>query len=234
MEFKNKNQARLRLVKSDDLDLCNSCSFTAASPLGSEVRPVSISLTDDGSKPITPPISLRVIPVDRRSVMREAQVFIRPNVRHTVLQSQRLPVTEFRENSGMPKPPGMPDHRHSLGERISFWRGKRGLTQKQMAKAVGYSVGALSDLENNRSKRSEKLHLIAAKLRLNAHYLEDGNGEPEAEYPQDPPPEKEEWPFPAVPPAKIKKYGKVARAYIETQIIRAINDIEAEKREKSG
>lgn len=166
--------------------------------------------------------------------MRDAHVFMPPSIRHTVISSQRLPVTEFRENSGMPKPPGMPDHRHRIGDRVRFWREKRDLSQKQLAKAVGYSVSALSDLENDRSKKSEKLHLIAAKLKLNPHYLEDGHGEPESEFPQEPPPDKEEWPFPAVPPVKIKRYNKIERAYLETQLVRAVNDIEAERRNKQG
>jgi transcriptional regulator with XRE-family HTH domain len=229
----NNNQARLRLVKSDDLDLCSSCNLTAASPLGSAVRPVSISLTEEGVSPTESPISANVIPLLRRSVMRDAQdITMSRNIRQPVEISQRLPVTEFRENTPMPKPPGMPGPESTVGARVRFWRVYRKMSRATLCKATGYSSSGLSDLELGRSGGSERLHLIAAALKLNPHYLEDGRGEPEVGYPQDPPPEPEEWPFPAVSRAKIKKYTKIQRSYLETQLIQAMNEVEAERRNK--
>lgn len=236
----NNNQARLRLVKSEDFDLCSSCNLTAASPLGSEVRPVSMSLTEEGVSPTSVPISANVIPLLRRSVMRDAQVIMPPNIRHTVSLSQRLPVTEFRENNDMPKPPGMPGKGSTLGKRVRFWRefrrrqGHEGFTQVAFAKQVGYSPSGLSDLENDRSEQSERSHVMAAKLGLNPHYMDTGEGEPEANFPQDPPPPAEEPLFPSIPRSKFKRYNRIELSYIETAVIKAMNDIETERRNKSG
>lgn len=166
--------------------------------------------------------------------MRDAHVFMPPNIRQAVDSSQRLPVTEFRENTGMPKPPGMPDHRHTIGARVRWWREHRHIPRAALAKKVGYSTSGLSDLELGRSTKSERLHLIAAELRLNAHYIETGYGEPEAGFAQEPPSQPDEWPFPAVPQSRLKRYNRIERSYVETKLVQALNEIEAVRRNKNG
>lgn len=233
---KTTSQARLRLVKSDDLDLCNSYSFTAASPLGSPVRPCSMSLMEEAASPTSAPISDSVMPSPRSSEMREAQVgvAISPSLRRTVELSQRLAVTGFRDNSRMPRPPDMPKNLDTVGARVRWWREKKKFKRPAFAKKVGYSSSGLSDLELGRSNASEKLHLIAAELGLNPHYLETGNGEPEAAFPQEPPPPPNEWPFPAVPLSKLKRLNRVERSFAETSLLEALAVIEAERRNKAG
>lgn len=231
---KTKNQARLRLVKSDDFDLCSSCNASAASPLGSAVRPCSMSLTDDAVSPTMVPISASVIPVPRRSEMREAHEVIPSILRRTVEASQRLPVTEFRDNHGMPRPANMPKDLKTVGDRVRWWRTHKKVSRKDFAREVGYSYSGLADLENNRSNGSEHSHLIAAKLGLNAHYLQTGHGEPEAAYSQEPPPPAEDWPFPAVPPTRLRRMTKIERTYIETRLLEAVAEVESERRNKTA
>lgn len=223
-------QALLRLVKSDNLDLCNSCSFTAASPRGSTVRPVSISLTEDGASPTKPPISASVMPVPRRSEIRDDQVDIGSRLRPAVDISQRLAVTEIRNNLGMPRPPDLPKFK-SIGPRVKWWRKHRGIARKDLAATVGYSVSGLADLENGNSQGSEKLHLIAAELRLNPHYLESDDGEPEADHPQEAPPIAEEWPFPKVAREQLKNLTTVERKFAEMQLLEALSEIEQARRQ---
>lgn len=231
---KQKGQARLRLVKSDDFDLCSSCNLIAASPFGSVVRPHSMSLMADGDSPTKEPIAASVKPVPRRSETRDAHEVMGSSLRPAVVSSQRLPVTEFRDNLGMPIPPDMPKNLTTVGRRVRWWREHRKRSRKWLAKQVGYSYSGLADLENDESGASEKLHLIAAELKLNPHYLQSGSGEPEAEFPQEAPPPPDEWPFPAVPRARLRKLNRIERGYLETEILKALADIESERRNKTG
>ena len=55
---------------------------------------------------------------------------------------------------------------------LSFWRAKRGLTQKALAKAVGVSQGYISELEAGRRRGEPVLFLRLAKaLRLRTEVL---------------------------------------------------------------
>lgn len=227
---KEKGQARLRLVKSDDFDLCSSYRATAESPLGSTVRPCSMSLTVEGASPMSVPISASVSPVDRRSEMREAHVVMPNSIRESVLYSQRLPVTVVRKNVAMPRPKEMPPDLDTVGKRVRWWREHRGVERKAFAKQCGMSPTALSDLELDRTKKGTNLHIIAARLRLNAHYLETGKGEPEAEFAQDAPPEPFQWPFEGIPRTKLERLNRIERAYAETRLQEALLEIEAERR----
>lgn len=230
-------EARLRLVKSDDLDLCSSYNLMAGEPLGSPVLPCSMSLTAEGDNSIRSPISANVMPIRRRSEMKEAKGYedIPPSLRGAVELSQRLPVTVFRNNNGMPRPPEMPKDLNTLGRRVRWWREHRKMSRATLAKRVGYkSVSGLSDLELDESHGSEKLHLIAAELKLNPHYLETGDGEPEAAFPQEAPPPPDEWPFPAISRSRLKRLNKIERGYLETELLKALSDIEAERRNRTG
>lgn len=235
----DRDQARLRLVKSEDFDLCSSWSLNAASPLGSPVRPCSMSLTAEGDRPTTWPIAARVIPMPRRSETRDDHVIaaavICPSLRHAVDFSQRLPVTVIRNNYGMPRPPDMPDNLNTVGKRVSWWRKRRKISRTTLAKKVGYkSTSGLSDLELGESKGSERLHLIAAELGLRAHYLEYGTGEPEADSPQEAPPHPEEWLFPTISPSRLRKLNKIERGYLETEMLKVLADIDTARRSKTG
>lgn len=228
-----KHQALLRREIAET-DLCNSCSLSAASPLGSEVRPFSISLTDDAVRPMSEPICAKVIPFPRRSEMRDAHDVMSGSLRHPVDFSQRPPVTVFRDNLGMPKPVSLPKDLNTIGARVRAWREHRNLSRKDLAKRAGYSYTGLSDLELERSNGSGKLHLIAAVLRLNPHYLETGKGEPEAEFPQDPPPPADDFALAGTTRARLKRLNKIERAYIESKVLEALAEIESERRSKTG
>lgn len=227
--FTERNQPHLRLVESQNLDRCSSNNLSAASPPGSLVRPYSMSLTEEGASPISPPISGNVIPIDRRSLTREAQVVMPNTLRESVTTSQRLPVAVFRENVAMPRPQNMPPDLDTVGKRVRWWRNHRKMSREDLAIQVHIKVSTLGDLENNRQKGSRKLHLIAAALRLNAHYLETGKGEPEAEYAQEAPQEPS-WPFDNLPRSKLEKLNMIERRYLEDRLLDALSDIESERR----
>lgn len=235
---KAKTQARLRLVKSEDLDLCSSYSFTADIPFGSTVLPHSMSLMADGDRSVTRPMAARVMPVPRRSDTTDDQsvsVDMSQSLRLAVDSRQRLAVTVFRDNPNMPRPPDMPNDLDTIGKRVRWWRERRKMARSALAKRVGYkSVSGLSDLELGESNASEKLHLIAATLGLNPHYVQTGDGEPESSFPQEPPPASDEWPFPAVPRTRLKKLTKIERSYAETRLLEALAEIESERRNRTG
>lgn len=190
-----------------------------------------MSLTDEAANPIRSPISASVMPVDRSSEIREAQVVaIDPSIRESVHPRQRRPVTAFRENDGMPRPKEMPSGLDTIGKRVRWWRVHRGHGRKEFAQLCRMSVTALSDLELDRTKKGSSLHLIAAQLRLNAYYLETGKGEPESEYAQEAPAEPPAWPFAGVTRTQIDKLNPIERKYAEVALQQALSDIETERR----
>jgi len=223
------NQARLRLIKSDDFDLCSSYNFSAASPRGSLVRPHSISLTEDGARPTIVPISARVSPVERRSDMRDAHVLMGRSLRVPVDRCQRPPVTALRDNRGMPRPSEMPDNLDTIGARVRWWRRYRRHSVQKFAKMCGMAPSTLTDLELNRTQKGKSLHLIAARLRLHANYLETGKGEPEIDFVQGPS-EDGDWPLPAVQKQRLDDLNMIERAYAENKLLEALADIDAERR----
>lgn len=223
--------ARLRLVKSDDLDLCSSYRATAASPLGSDVRLCSMSETVDGASPTREPISAKVIPMERKSDTREAHVVMGSSIREPVNSSQRVSVSALRNNERMPRPKDMPKEIDlgPPGPRIRWWRKHRKLSPKDLASACGMGTSTLTDLELGRTERGSYLHMIAAKLRLNAHYVETGKGEPELEYAQEAPAD-ESWPLPGVPRAEIAGLNAVELKYAEIALLEALETIRKERR----
>jgi transcriptional regulator with XRE-family HTH domain len=216
-------------IAADSFALCNSYNFTAASPTGADVRPFSMSLTDEVASPISAPISTNVIPFRRRSEMRDDHVSMPASLRDSVVLCQRHSVTELRQNVGMPRPPELPKLT-SVGERVAWWREHRGMSRKELAAEVGSSSSALSDLEHGRTEKGTFLGKIASVLRLNIHYLETGDGEPEAAYPQEPPPKPEIWPFAGISPDVLKRYNRIELSYLETKLHEGVADIEAERR----
>lgn len=231
MKKTQRDHARLRLVWSQR-DLCKSNNLSAASPLGAPVRPCSMSLMDEGASPTSTPICESVMPVERSSDMRMDHVVMAPRVREPEVWCQRAPVSMVRNNGDMPRPSRMPSDLNTVGQRVKWWREWRGLEQVALAKASKIAPSTLSDLENDRQTGSRKLHLIAAALRLNAHYLESGKGEPESEYAQEAPQEPTTWPFAAVTSAQLDKLklNLIERSYVESKLREALDAIEAERR----
>lgn len=225
---KNNPQASL-LSASDDFDLCSSKILIAASPFGSAVRPVSMSLTEDGANPTEAPISAKVIPLPRRSLMRDAHEFMAPNIRPAVQISQRLPVTEFRKNGDMPRPVDMPSDLDTPGKRIAWWRKHRGKTLAQVGAKAKCSTGALNDFERGRSQRFEQLHLVCAYLKLNAFYVDSGRGEPELEYEQEPAGD-EIWPLPGVKAERVAKLDPISKELAAYKFNEILEEIELERR----
>nr|WP_267964128.1 helix-turn-helix transcriptional regulator [Halomonas sp. MCCC 1A11057] len=68
----------------------------------------------------------------------------------------------------------------TIGERVRRARKYAGLTQKQLAEAVGIRQPTLSDLEKGDSRSSAYLVQIARACKVNADWLATGRGEMEA------------------------------------------------------
>lgn len=220
------DHARLRRAKSKHFNLCSSWSAMAASPLGSTVRPVSMSLTEDGASPTDSPISAKVIPLPRRSEMRDAQDGVMgPSLRCAVEASQRAAVTDVRNNASMPRPPDLPSFK-SLGKRIAYWRDKKGLTRRELGNKVGLKYSTIASLENGDSKTTDVLHKFAVALGLNLRYLETDEGDPFAGAP----PPEDTWPFPGIDRKAIEKLGRVHRKYVEIAIKDALRDIDEDRK----
>lgn len=222
-----KSQARLRLLKSDDFDLCNSCNLIAASPLGSAVRPHSISLIDDAVSPTREPISARVRPVPRRSEMRAAHEVMAPSLRRAVALSQRPSVTVIRNTFEMARPKDLPKFAH-VGPRIAYWRKKRDLSRTALGDLVGLKYSTIADLETELSNSTKALYKFAAALRVNLHYLETDDGDPEA----GPPPPLDTWPLPGVQREKLENLDRVERRAVESAIKEVLAEIEEDRRKQ--
>lgn len=233
---KRKDQARLvRLIKSDNFDLCSSYNSTAGMPLGSTVRPHSMSLTEEAESPMRSPISASVIPpFSRRSEMRDAQVceavvVMHPSLRQAVGLRQRPPVTELRDNLTMARPADLPKFK-TLGPRLKYWREKRDLSRRDLGKKVGLKYSTIADIENEHSRATKSLHRIAAVLGLNSHYLETDEGDPEANPEALPPQPNETWPLPGIERKRIADLNRIERKYVESAIKDALAEIDEDRK----
>jgi transcriptional regulator with XRE-family HTH domain len=220
-----KHQPALRR-DSEHLSLCNLSSSSAESPRGASDLPCSISLTADGERAHSAPISAKVIPIGlaRRSEMRDAHVVMGATLRKTVIPCQRQPVTEFRDNSGMPRPLGLPRFA-TLGARIRWWREHRDRDRREFAKTVGIPYSTLADLENDRAASTKKLRKIADELSLRLEYLETDEGEPEVTAA----PGASEWPLPGIPRERLEKLTRTERELLAFKLRDILNDIESDR-----
>jgi transcriptional regulator with XRE-family HTH domain len=182
--------------------VCSFQSSTAASPDGAFWRPLAMSDTVEGAAPIAAAISATVIPFSpaRRSAMRDCHVIMCQSLRDPVTLAQRHVVTGFRETRGMSpeSEQDWPKQGSHIGERIKYWRNKRGLSRKQLGAACGAAASTIGDLENQLQHSSTKTAQLAAALQINPHYLETGDGDPLRQIQQVPP--RHDWPkeFPPV------------------------------------
>lgn len=68
----------------------------------------------------------------------------------------------------------------SLGDRAKETRNELGLSQKEVARRVGFSQATLSDLENNNSFSTKEVARLAAVLGVSPIWLTEGKGEKRA------------------------------------------------------
>jgi transcriptional regulator with XRE-family HTH domain len=133
--------------------------------------------------------------VDLRSEIRDAHVLMSPSLRHPVEQLQRHPVTAFRDPTPMPRPADLPSFK-TLGERIVFWREKRGWDRRELCKRAKIPYSTLAGIEDGEQKTSTKLPQIALALGLNSLYLSTDKGDPDINAPAVIVDDAESWPFP--------------------------------------
>lgn len=68
----------------------------------------------------------------------------------------------------------------TIGKRVAWARKKAGLSQGQLAKAIGVSQPTIWQLENDASKGTKHLVKIAEVCQVSAKWLDDGTGHPKA------------------------------------------------------
>lgn len=86
---------------------------------------------------------------------------------HTINESQRHPITDFHNDAYM----------NTVGDRIKWVRGKRGMERKDLVKASGVPYPTLAGIENGDQKSSTELPALAAALRTPIAFLQTGRGE---------------------------------------------------------
>jgi len=199
--------------RAEMVDLCSSYSLSAASPRGDSVRPVAISPIDEVERPTLSAMSLNVSPSVWRSRIRDAHVSMARTLRHSVITSQRHSVTGIRSNG-----------RVTIGDRVKEWREKRKMTVEHLAQRVGLRPSTIYDLERGDSKSTKKLHVIAAVLRVNVHYLEAGKGSPEDMTAPDQPMQSG-WPF-KFDRARFDNLSAKDRGTIEATVLALVEQLE--------
>lgn len=141
---------------------------------------------------------------------------------------QRLPVTEFRHTDHMPRPIDLPAF-NAIGARVRYWREKRKISRKDLAKRTKQSYSALSDLENGNSLDSERLDLLALELRLNPVYLRTDKGDPEAPaHPSGPEATPSSW----LGQVHALELDEIEETYLAAQVQQALQTIENARNRK--
>lgn len=219
----------------------SKCNLTAASPRGSDVRPVPISLNDVDESPTSLPISGKVKPESIKSRTRERQVTMARSIRETGRKRQRetvvrdsdarQPVVDAKDTSGMRKEiDGTPiPNFDTLGERIRWWRKYRGYSQATLGKMAGIAPSTVSDIERDRQSSSGQILDLALKLRVSARYLAYGEGDPLSDVGN---PETRHWPFEGVDIADVQELSAIELHSLSLELKMAIEKIKGFRRTK--
>lgn len=162
--------------------------------------------------------------------MREAHVLMPHTLRHPVGLTQRPPVTGFRDNLRMPRPPDLQKF-DRLGDRIVHWRERRGMKRPELARLAKIPYSTLAELENNEQRSTTKITQIAAALRINAHYLATDKGDPEdltalpaSEYTAD-------WPFP-FPRSDLQEFDEIELELAGLKFQKILDEIRSKRAHK--
>ncbi len=112
-----------------------------------------------------------------------------------------------------------------LKDRLAQARTESGLSQAQLAKAVGAGQSTIASIESGRNKGSSLFLDLARALDVNVEWLMDGtgpkrgagDGEPNK---RRPPPS--DWPFPSIPETEVRALGLTQLSALEGAIALAI------------
>jgi len=114
---------------------------------------------------------------------------------------------------------------------VKKWRAIRGMTIKELSIAVGLKPSTLYDFERARQGTTTKLHLFAAALKLNVHYLQTGKGNPEDIHAQPVlDPDSFTWPFESFDRSSILRLPDYQREAIEAAVRGMLQQFSAPKR----
>lgn len=150
----------------------------------------------------------------------------------------RHPITEFRDNSGVKRPAvektveaayqdSVPGKHSSMGERIVYWRLKKGWSRNKLAEKTGIPPSTIAGIENDDQKGSTETSKIAVQLEVNPEYLQTGLGDPKALVVVAEP--ELVWPF-KFKPSRVTDLGPNERKLFEIEVGKALRRIERNSR----
>lgn len=122
-----------------------------------------------------------------------------------------------------PRPIGAMDN---LASRLKQAREDRRLSQPALAKLAGVSQGTIGNIESGLRNGASSLALIAGALKVRYEWLRDGEGEMNLL--------SQNWPFEAVPHARIEALSERHKGRIEQAILDALLSIESESGKRTG
>ncbi|MGE8449074.1 MAG: S24 family peptidase [Pseudomonadales bacterium] len=113
----------------------------------------------------------------------------------------------------------------TLKDRLAEARTESGLSQAQLAKAVGAGQSTIASIENGRNKGSSLFLDLARALGVNVEWLMDGTGPKRGRDDGTPPksaPLPENWPFASIPEAEVRSLSAGQLSALEGAIALAI------------
>lgn len=113
----------------------------------------------------------------------------------------------------------------ALKDRLAEARTESGLSQAQLAKAVGAGQSTIASIENGRNKGSSLFLDLARALGVNVEWLMDGTGPKRGRDNDTPPtsaPVRDNWPFASIPEAEVRSLSSGQLSALEGAIALAI------------
>lgn len=172
---------------------------------------------------------------------RISQAF--PDSPITVHRSERHSGRDLTENWDMsrtkPQPRDPEEERRlrqpgvKAGVRVRYWRERRGLSIRALAKKAGIAHGTLGDLERGDTTTGMQLQKLAKVLEISDEYLLSGKGEPEGRASGaaelmlvEPSPDQAIWPFSTIPLSRIADLNANEFRLFELELQRILEQIE--------
>jgi transcriptional regulator with XRE-family HTH domain len=120
----------------------------------------------------------------------------------------------------------------TLKDRLAEARAESGLSQAQLAKAVGAGQSTIASIENGRNKGSSLFLDLARALNVNVEWLMDGTGHKRTSTDSTPQSTATQasWPFPAIPENEVRALPLSQMRVLQEALERAIAEIKGGER----
>ncbi|MBX6381483.1 MAG: helix-turn-helix transcriptional regulator [Microbispora sp.] len=115
-----------------------------------------------------------------------------------------------------------------LGDRIVYWRERRGMTRSQLARLAKVPYSTLAEIESNKQKSTTKITQLAGALRVNAHYLATGKGNPEDLTSGPAESDSSDWPFP-IDRSELMDLDEVELELVGLKLQKIVDEIRAKR-----